>query len=88
MRRNPEPPKRGGVEDTRNYGDEATCAVCHTGLGRPPHPEGIDLCEEHTEEDYERAMDVMDERKRERMDQWAKKLEEEAAEQQDYIGER
>lgn len=45
-----EPVKRGGVEDTRNYGDEAECAVCGVPLGRAPHVEGIDLCDEHTEQ--------------------------------------
>lgn len=47
-----EPPKEGGVEDTRNYGDEAECAVCGKPLGRPPHhPEMPQFCENHDKED-------------------------------------
>lgn len=88
MRRNPESKRSGGVEDTRNYGDEAECAVCHTDLGRPPHPEGLDLCADHDKDDYESMKNEMDERRRERIDEWAKQLEEDAARQQDYISER
>lgn len=89
LERHTEVPERNGMlEDSRHYGDEAECAVCGKPLDRAPHPEGLDLCGNHTEEDY-REMVVHDERVRdEEMTARDKRAEEEFAQQQDYYNER
>lgn len=86
-----EPVKRGGVEDTRNYGDEAECAVCGKPLKRPPrHPEHPDFCDDHDEDDLREKEKRIAERAREReeMTPREKRMEEEFARQQDRNNER
>lgn len=84
------PERHGGVEDTRNYGDEAECAVCGKPLRRPPHhPEEPDFCESHDRDDLRVKEKHIDEqiREREGMTAREKRLEEEYAEQQDHYEE-
>lgn len=74
-------------QDTSQYGDQAECAVCKKELDRPPKPpqvEGLDLCRDHTEEDYQEFKEAM----REQMTRRQKRMEERYAEQQDFYNER